>query len=156
QFVVDGAFPCRVAGSVKQQDGVATGQEVLVGLANLRGVALEGREGVDKSHLPAQFAQGYTGFTVLLVTDDVNQFRAPGSGGLTAGGFSVRILRFRLLDLPQGGVDRGPQFLKITRDQVGAELSLRILVQGVDKRLLTRMFRAGSPRQPDQPLEAAA
>ena len=57
QFTVDGALPCLVAGAVKQDHGVATGQKLLIDLANLGGVTLEGGQRNLKSELSAQFAQ---------------------------------------------------------------------------------------------------
>jgi len=122
---------------------------LLVGLANLGGVALEGREGDFKPPLFAPLAHRNAGF-------GVDQLRTLSSGGLRPGAVAFRLFRFRLLDLPQGGVDRGSQFLDVSRDQVRAELSLCVLVQRLDKRLLRRLLRVGSLRQPDQPLEAAA
>jgi hypothetical protein len=104
----------------------------------------------------AQLAHRNAGFAVFLVTDEVDQFRILSSGRLPPYGVAFRLLQFRLLDLAQCGVDRGSELFDVSRDQVRAELSVRVLVQRLDERLLRRLLRAGSLRQPDQPREAAA
>ena len=145
QFIVDRTFPCRVAGAVKHEHDVAIGQVLLVGLANLGGVALESREGDIEPQLLAQLAHGNAGLAVLLVADEVDAPRALSSGRLLAvGAVAFPLLRFRLLDLPQGGVDRGSQLLDISRNQVRAEQGLSVVRQRLDDCPLDRVLRSRS------------
>ena len=65
-------------------------------------------------------------------------------------GFGFRLLRFRMLDHLQGGVDRGSELLDVACDQVGAELSLGVLVQLSMNACWGACSGAGSLRQPDQ------
>ena len=110
-----------------------------------------------KPQLFAQLAHRNAGFAIFLVTDDeVDQFRTLSSSRLRRRAVAFRLLRFRLLDLAQGGVNRGSQLLDVSRDQVRTELSLRVLVQCLDEGLLRRLLRASSLRQPDQPPEVSA
>src|SRR3954469_1361984 len=81
QLVIPGALPPLVAGSIIQQDSVATREQLLVGLSNGRGIAFKGGERNIKSKLSAKLAQGNCSLAVLLVADQVDQLPAPGGAG---------------------------------------------------------------------------
>src|SRR5271157_1719421 len=144
---VDRALPCVVTGAVENDDCIADGKHVLIGLADGGGVSVERRDVGLESLALEELAQWNGRLAVTLVANDVHDLAARFSGFLRH-----RRRRRRNLHFLESRVDGGFQFFQVTRDEVSAKLGPRITQQRVDEFLLAG--RSGFDTRSGQPDDA--
>src|SRR3974390_3071486 len=138
---VDRAFPGIVAGPVENDDCIADGKHVLIGLADGSSISVERRDVGFESLTLEELAQWNGRLAVALVANDIHDLTARLSGFLRHRKWWGRSLHLR-----ESRVDRGFQFFQVTRDEISAKLGPRITQQGVDELLLAGRTGFGTGR----------